>query len=95
MRKELSAYVLPFSSDSSFKEMFTVPGKCLFQISTLRTLTKLLLGVQCSWSKFIMQQTFIQTEAISVITMCTKISSLLSSVGDADCVFEGPCLLIA
>lgn len=28
MRKELCAYVLPFSSDSYFKEMFIVPGEC-------------------------------------------------------------------
>lgn len=73
MRKERSACVLPFSSDSSFKEMFTVPGECLFQISTL---TKLLLGIQYSWNTFIMQLTFIQSEAISVINTCTKISLL-------------------
>lgn len=28
MRKELCAYVLPFSSDNFSKEMFIVPGEC-------------------------------------------------------------------
>ncbi len=88
MRRELSAYVLPFSSDSFSKEMFIVPGKCcrLFQINTLTTLTKFPLGIQWSRNKCIMQLTFIQPEAISVINMCTRIPSLLSCIADADSV---------
>lgn len=41
MRKELSVYVLPFSSDSFSKEMFIVPGKycCLIHINALLTLS--------------------------------------------------------
>lgn len=42
MRKELSAYVLLFSSDSFSKEMFTVLGKCLIQINSLKTTIHLL-----------------------------------------------------